>query len=183
MGEQARLIRDIDLVEDQKFALAAMLERFQDHRDLGPDAALAVNHQRDQIGAFRTAPGGRDHRAIEPAPGLEDARRIDQQDLCLALDRDAHQPGARGLRLGADDRHLLPDERVGEGRFARIGRADDGDEAAALAHASCSNNALAASVSASCLLAPVALASASLPMLTLTVKRGAWCGPARSTTS
>ncbi len=77
------------------------------------------------------APGGRDHRPVEPAAGLEDAGRVDQQDLGLALDRDAHQPGARGLRLGADDRDLLADQRVDQRRLARIGRADHGDEAAA----------------------------------------------------
>ena len=93
-------------------------------------AALAVDHQRDHVGALRPAPGGGDHRAVEPALGFEDAGRVDQQQLRLPLDRDAHQPRARGLRLGTDDRDLLADQRVDQRRFARIGRADDGDEAA-----------------------------------------------------
>ncbi len=45
---------------------------------------------------------------------------------------------------------------------------------------SLSNNAFAAAVSASCLLPPVALASPAPLMLTVTVKRSAWCGPERS---
>ena len=80
------------------------------------------------------APGGGDHRPVEPALGREDAGRVDQQDLRLAGDRDAHQPGARGLRLGGDDRDLLPDQRIDQGRLAGIGRADHRDEAAALGH-------------------------------------------------
>ena len=46
----------------------------------------------------------------------------------MTIDRDPHQPSARGLRLRADDRDLLADERVEERRFAGVGRADDGDE-------------------------------------------------------
>ncbi len=45
----------------------------------------------------------------------------------LAFDRDAHQAGARGLRLGADDRDLLPDQRIDQRRLARVGRAEHGD--------------------------------------------------------
>ena len=45
------------------------------------------------------------------------------------------------------------------------------------------SSAFAASVSASCLLPPSAVASASLGISARTVKRGAWPGPERSTTS
>ena len=47
-------------------------------------------------------------------------------------------------------------------------------------HFSTSSKAAAAAVSASCFEAPVAEASPALPKLTVTVKRGAWCGPLRS---
>ena len=117
-----------------------------------PTPGVGVDHQQDQVGVLGPGPGGGDHRPVEPALGREDARRVDQQDLRVAVDRDAHQPGARGLRLGADDRDLLPDQRIDQRRLAGVGRADHRDEAAALGHCSCSSSAAAAAVSASCLL-------------------------------
>ena len=45
---------------------------------------------------------------------------------------DADHPHARGLHLGRDDAHLGADEAVHQGRFAGIGRADDGNKAATL---------------------------------------------------
>ncbi len=48
-----------------------------------------------------------------------------------ALDGDAAHQRARGLHLRADDRHLAADQRVDQRRLADIGRADQGDEAAA----------------------------------------------------
>ena len=51
-----------------------------------------IDHQGDQVGVLRAAPGGGDHGAVEPALGLEDAGRVGEQDLRLALDRDPHQP-------------------------------------------------------------------------------------------
>src|SRR3546814_2952295 len=80
------------LVEDQVFGFAALGERFGDRGHLGADAALAVDDEGDHVGALRAAPGGGDHRAIEAAFGLENAGRIDEQDLRVVLARDAHQP-------------------------------------------------------------------------------------------
>src|SRR3546814_10280663 len=71
---------------------------------------------------------------------LENAGRIDEQDLRVVLERDAHQPRACGLRLGADDRDLLADQCVDERRLAGIGSADDGDKAAGLGHFTGSGN-------------------------------------------
>ena len=103
--------------------------------------------------------------------------------LC-ALDRDAHQPDAGGLRLGADDRDLLADQRVDERGLAGVGRADDGDEAApfggGFGHGFNSlRRVRAASVSASCFDVPVPSAVARPGISTVTVKVGAWCGPDR----
>src|SRR3546814_4158824 len=102
--------------------------------------SLAVDDEGDHVGALRAAPGGGDHRAIEAAFGLENAGRIDEQDLRVVLERDAHQPRACGLRLGADDRDLLADQGVDERRLAGIGSADDGDKAAGLGHFTGSGN-------------------------------------------
>ena len=85
------------------------------------------------------------------------------ETLRLIMDRNAHQLGPRRLRLGTDDRHLLADEGIYERALARIGGADDGNEAAAclfgFGHDNLLNKAAAAAVSASCLEAPSASAS------------------------
>src|SRR3546814_636053 len=178
-----------DGVPELKAHLAALMPEGpwhfpEDALDAPRQLRGSVDHDEDRLGLLEAAPGGGDHRAIEPAGRREDARRVDQDDLRLARHRDSHQPGARRLRLGADDRDLLADERVDEGRFARIGGADDGDEAAPLGHvrsssASRASSAAAATFSAACFDAPSPSASASLPILTATRKRGAWSGPSR----
>ena len=109
-----------------------MLERFDDRLQLGAKARLAVDDHRDQVRALRAAPGSLHHGAVQPALGREDAGRIDQHQLRVALDRDAHHAGAGGLRLGTGDRHLLPHKRIHQRGLARIGRADYGNDAAAL---------------------------------------------------
>ena len=68
--EQLGLVGDIDLVEDQIFALAAALRALSRiARDLGADAALAIDHQRDQIGALARRP-----RRRRPSRGRAGAR-------------------------------------------------------------------------------------------------------------
>ena len=93
--------------------------------------AAASTTSRMRSASCGAGPGRRDHRPVEPPARLEDARRVDQQDLRLPIDRDAHQPRARGLRLGADDRDLLPDQRIDQRRLAGIRGADHGDETGA----------------------------------------------------
>src|SRR5690606_1450837 len=102
----------------------------------------------------------------------EDAGRIGKDDLCFTLKRDAEEARARGLRLGAGDRHLLPDELVDQRRLTGIRRADHGDYSAT-GHPNFSMNSRAASVSASCLLEAVASTSPTFLTLTRTVKRAA----------
>ena len=132
MDEQLFLDGDIHLVEDQPLAFAAMLERFDDRLQLGAAPGLAIHHHRDQVSALGAAPGRLHHRAVQPTLGREDARRVDQHDLRIALDRDTHDAGACGLRLGTGDRHLLPHQRIDQRGLARIGRTDNGNDAAAL---------------------------------------------------
>ena len=99
-GEQVLLLHQIDLVEDQQLGLRPVLQPVEHGADAALEAARRIDHQGDQVGILRAAPGGGDHGAVEPALGLEDAGRVGEQDLRLAEDRDPHQPGARGLRLG-----------------------------------------------------------------------------------
>ena len=69
-------------------------------------AAASINQQDHGIGLARTAPGIVHHGAVQLAPGLEDARRIDQHDLGLALHDDGAESRPRRLHLVADDGHL-----------------------------------------------------------------------------
>ena len=132
--------------------------------------------QQDQVGIARAAPGRRDHRAVEPPPRLEDARRIDQQDLrpswiAMPISR-ARVVCALALTIAT----FWPTKRIDQRRLARVGRADHGDEAGAGGSsliAACSNKAVAAAVSASCLLAPSASLRRRSRIETWTVKRGA----------
>ena len=81
-------------------------------------------------------------RALEAALGnAEDARRVDQHQLrarpALSVigqvgHGDTDDPHARGLHLGRDDGDLGADQTVEQRRLADIGRADQGDESAAL---------------------------------------------------
>ena len=84
-----------------------------------------------------------------------------------------HQPRAGGLRLGGNDGHLLPDQRIDQRTLARIGRAEDGNQAAVLCHPNLFMKASAAAVSASRRLVPVASASPTPCTLTATRKRAA----------
>src|SRR5690606_24733788 len=173
-GEQRFLLAGIDLVEREQLAFRPVLQRFQQRFELVPALLDRIDHQNDRIGAVRAFPGRLDHRPVEPALGFEDAGRIDEDDLRLAMQRDAEQPGAGGLRLGAGDRHLLADELVDQRRLARIGRANHRDETATrLGQPNFSMNNRAASVSASCLLPAVASTSPTFLTLTRTVNRAA----------
>ena len=111
-----------------------MLQPFGNRFEFRAKAGLAIDDQRDQIGILGAAPCRLHHRTVEPPLGREDAGRIDQHELRLALYRHAEHTGARRLRLGAGDRDLLPHQRVDEGGLARIGRAENGNEAAVLSH-------------------------------------------------
>ncbi len=111
------------------FACPAKL--FDQLIDILVDALGSVDEHHHLIGVRRARPGARDHRLIEAALRREDARRIDQHELALALHGDAANLNARRLHLARDDRDLGADERVDQRRLAGVGRADDGDHAAA----------------------------------------------------
>ena len=164
------MIGNIDLVEDEEFGFGTGFEALQNTFHLRAEAALGIDQQHDHVGILRPAPRRLHHRAVEAALPLKNAGRVDEEDLGVVLNGNAHQADARCLCLRADNRHFLSDQRVDERRFARVGRAEDGNEAAF--HLSCSSKTEAAAVSASCFDVPEADASPALPMLTVTVKVG-----------
>ena len=126
--QQRLLFDEVDLVEHEDQRVRPLRQAFEQcARPATVSAAASIT---STIRSASSAPAqaaatiARSSRRF----GCEDARRVDQQDLRVALDRDAHQPRARGLRLGADDRDLLADQRIDQGRLAGVGRADHGDE-------------------------------------------------------
>ncbi len=134
--EQFWALDQVDLVEDQDLGLAALLERLENALRLlgetGGGRLLArVDQQRERVGVGRGAPGGGDHRPVEPPLRRKQSGRVDEHDLRLALGDDAAHDRARRLGLAGDDRDLFADERVDQGRLAGVGRADQRDEAAA----------------------------------------------------
>jgi len=198
LGEAEQFfVRDqVDLVEHQHARIAHVPEAIEQRLDLGGHAALDVDDQRHDVGIAGAGPGSLDHGAIEPALRREDARGVDEHDLRLALGDDAADLGAGGLRLVGDDRHLGADQGVEQRRLAGVGRADQGDEAAAgvggglwrVVHdvAPCqtfsrTRKASAALCSASFLLGPVAVSGSKPSSRTAMVNSGAWSGPVRST--
>src|SRR3546814_3788437 len=79
---------------------------------------------------MRASPGRARRRPGEPAGRREYTRRIDQDHLRLALQRDPQHPRTGSLRLGTGDGDLLPDELVDQCGLARVGRADHRNDAA-----------------------------------------------------
>src|SRR6202020_3652960 len=139
-----------------------------------------------KVSIGRGAPGGSNHRPVEAAPGREQAGRVDEHDLRLASGQDPAHGRAGGLRLAGDDRDLLTDQRVDEGRLAGVGRADDGDEpASGLAHVAPqrSRKACAAACSAARLELAAPTSGSKPSRVTLMTKWGACAGPLRSTSS
>ena len=84
-----------------------------------------IDHQDDCVGFFCAFPCSADHRTVQTAAGLKNAGRVDQNDLRLPVQGDAHQPRSGCLRLGTGNRHFLADQIVDQCTFSGIGRADN----------------------------------------------------------
>ena len=194
--QQALLLDAVDLVERQDQRRLAALQLGQDALHVLVDPLGRIDHQHHDVGVARPAPGRLHHGPVETAARGEDAGRVDEHELARALDGDAAQRHARRLHLVADDRDLGPDQRIDQGRLAGVGRTDDRDEAAAglcprrrLTHRPVSHtpsrtsSAVAAACSAARLFAPSPRAGFRPLMRTSEVKRGAWSGPWRSTST
>ena len=82
-----------------------------------------LDQQQDGVGCLGAFPSRTDHRAVEPALGREDAGRVDQDHLRIAVQRDAHHARARGLSLCARNCDLLAYQLVDQRALARVGRA------------------------------------------------------------
>ena len=98
------------------------------------DAARRIDQHDDHIGIGGAGPCGRDHRAIEPARGAKIPGVSTKMSCASPL---SAMPSTR-LRVvctfGVTIDELGADEQIEQRRFARIGRADQRDIAAALSH-------------------------------------------------
>src|SRR5258705_2147715 len=131
--QQCGFLHQVDLVEEQHLALRYGGEAVEHAASFGIDPTFGIDQHAYDVGIARARPGGRDHGALEPALGCENARRVDEHELRIALDRDAPQQRARGLDLVRDDRDLGANQSIDERRLAGIGRTNQRDEAAAAA--------------------------------------------------
>jgi hypothetical protein len=95
---------------------------------------MGLDQKHHDIGICRTAPGRRDHRPVEPPTRAEQARRINEDDLRLALHRHAPDARPRRLHLVGHDGYLRAHHAVQERRLARVGLSDQGDETGAGGH-------------------------------------------------
>src|SRR4029079_14260206 len=93
--------------------------------------SVRVDAQRHDVGVAGPLPRGCEHGAVETPLRLKDSRRVDQDDLTWPVEHNAANRPARGLRLMGYDGDFGAHHRVGEGGLAAIGRADQGDKAAA----------------------------------------------------
>ena len=76
-------------------SIGARLRRRPWRRALGGgELGRGVDQVDDDVGVLGPAPGGADHGAVEPAARLEDAGRVDQHDLGLALPWPRRAPGS-----------------------------------------------------------------------------------------
>ena len=93
----------INFVQYQQSRLANCFQPFKDFNNRLGNAAFGINQQAHHIGILGAAPGGLDHGAVKPAPWIEDARRVDEYDLGLALHGNSPDQRPGGLHLVGDN--------------------------------------------------------------------------------
>ena len=98
-GQQRLGFDPVDLVDGQCHAAALRLfgERLEDRIHPLGLAAMGFDQQDDDIGIRRASPGRGHHRPVQPAARAKEARRVDEDDLAVALHRDAADAGAGRL--------------------------------------------------------------------------------------
>ena len=125
-------LHPVDLVEDQHLRLAAQSRACRACASASPLMPRSASISTSTTSASLAPPQAVvDHRLVEPAARLEDARRVDEDDLRVVVRGDAAHDGARRLHLVGDDRDLRADQPVDQRRLAGVRRADQRDEAGA----------------------------------------------------
>ncbi len=121
----------VDLVQDQGARALHLRQRLPSASTSGSRPRLASTSMRDEIRVRGAGPGGGHHRPLQPAARRKDAGRIHQNHLGRTVQHDPAHDGARGLHLVGHDGDLGAHQRIGQRGLARIGRTQQGNEAAA----------------------------------------------------
>ena len=88
-----------------------------------------VHDQRQQIHVAHGLERDIDHSHVHAVRGLVHARRVHEDDLPIRIILDADDAGSRRLGLVRYDGELVTDDAVEQCGLARIGAADEGNEA------------------------------------------------------
>ena len=126
--QQAVALDQINLVQDQDLGVVNLGQFGEDLEIVIVQTLLGIDQHRHQIGIMRAAPSGGHHGPVQPAAGPEDAGGVDEDHLALAENGDAAYQRAGRLHLVGDDG---ANQLIEQGRLARVGRADQRDEAGA----------------------------------------------------
>ena len=97
-------------------------------------AGVHVDDQRDEVDVASGLLGDLIQGGAQPALARMQPGRVDQRQLIAGRRQDSQDAGAGGLRLGADDGDLLPQQPVEERRLAGAGPSNEGHEARAMRH-------------------------------------------------
>src|SRR2546421_714819 len=84
---------------------------------------------RDDLRPLDGPQRGGAHRLVQAVFGFEQAGRVGEHELRVALCEQTDDGQAGGLRLWRDDRQVLADHGVQEGRLADVGAAGQYDRA------------------------------------------------------
>ena len=93
--QQARSLDQVDLVEDQELRPATLGELARGSPRRPRRCRARRRQQRDESASLAPPQAVVDHGAVEAPPRREDARRVDEDDLRLAVDGDAAHDRAR----------------------------------------------------------------------------------------
>ena len=106
---------------------AGLLNPLDQRLLLGPDGGDRLHHQQHAVHVRDALAHDVDHIVAESGPRLVKARRVQQHELGVAVADDGGDAAARGLRLGRDDRDLLPHQGVRKRGLADVRPAAYGD--------------------------------------------------------
>ena len=119
----------LGLVGDEDHGLAGAAHHFGERPVGGQDADARIDDEEDDVGIADGGLGLRAHAAEERfLGGFFEAGRVDDAEFEVAETRLALAPVAGDAGLVVDERELLADQPVEQGRLADIRPPDDGDE-------------------------------------------------------
>ena len=130
MARLAVLFNEIPLVDDDDAALARFVDVAGDFRILFGNAFRRIDDQDGDIRAVDGAKGADDAVPFDRHVDLglaAHARRIDEDEVRSFIGPVGIDGIARRTRYVADDDPVLPQEGIGQGRFADVRPADEGN--------------------------------------------------------